>query len=322
MASPFRYFRRHQKAFLAVAAVVAMFVFVIGDAIFGYIGQSRGNTNPKTVAAQWKGGSLNVQELSTLTQRRYFLSQFLDRLRMTGARRIVEEGGTPMMPTVPDFVLPEGSNSRDVQVGVVTTRILADQAKKAGMSVSDEMINQFLKETSFRRVSDSEIMTLLQSVYQGDSRVLEDKLFSGLRELLLGNTYFGTFSANVRNVLPEERWEDWRRVNERIALEVAVLPASEFVDEVPEPTEAELLAFYEQYKNDVAGSIHLVMGTQLPAPNPGFKEPRRVKLNYLLGDVNVARDRIRDSITDEEIADYYERNEGHAIRKDWGHFGI
>ena len=210
MASPFRYFRKHQKAFLAVAAVVAMFVFVIGDAMFGYIGQSRGSSNPNTVVAEWKGGSLTVQELANLTQRRYFLSEFLKRLRMTGAQQIMEEGGTPTMPSVPDFVLPEGSSSRDVQVGVVTTRILAEQAKKAGMSVSDGMINQFLKETSFRRVSDQGIMSLLSGVQQGDPRLLEEQLFSGLRELLLGNTYFGTFGSNVRNVLPEQRWEDWR----------------------------------------------------------------------------------------------------------------
>ncbi|QEG34930.1 hypothetical protein [Bythopirellula goksoeyrii] len=308
MASPFRYFRKHQKAFLAIAAVIAMFVFVIGDAMFGYIGQSGDSSNPRAIVAEWKGGSLNGQELASLTQRRYFLSEFLKRLRMTGAQKIIEEGGTPMMPSVPDFVLPESTTSRDVQVGVVTTRILADQAKKAGMTVSDGMINQFLKETSFRRVSDQDIMRLLSSVQQGDPRYLEDQLFSGLRELLLGNTYFGSFASNVRNVLPEQRWEDWRHINERIALQAVAVPASEFVAEVPDPSEAELLAFYEQYKDNVPGIVHLVLGAQLPAPDPGFKVPRRVKLNYILGDVNSWRDKYRDSITDEEIADYYERN--------------
>ncbi len=308
MASPFRYFRKHQKAFLAVAAVIAMFVFVVGDAIFGYIGQSRDTSNPRAIVAEWKGGSLNVQELTGLTQRRYFLSEFLNRLRMTGAQRILEEGGTPMMPSVPDFVLPEGTSSRDVQVGVVTTRILADQAKKAGMVVSDGMINQYLKETSFKRVSDQEMMSLLAGLQQGDPRLLEEQLFSGLRELLLGNAYFGSFTSNVRNVLPEQRWEDWRHINERISLQAIPLAVSDFVAEVPEPNEAQLRDFYEQYKDNVPGMVHLVLGTQLPAPDPGFKVPRRVKLNYILGDVNSWRDKYRDSITEEQIADYYERN--------------
>ena len=85
--------------------------------------------------------------------------------------------------------------------------------------------------------------------------------------------------------------------------------------DVPDPSEAELLAFFEEYKNNVPGLVHLVYGAQLPTPDPGFKEPRRVKLNYVLGDVNSVRDKLRDSITDEEIADYYERNKRTLFEK-------
>ncbi|MDZ4658776.1 MAG: hypothetical protein SH868_14465 [Bythopirellula sp.] len=308
MAHPFRYFRKHQKAFLAVAAVVAMFVFVIGDQITAIIGQGGGGRDPSTVVASWKGGKMSLMELDVLTQRRYFLSQFLDRLRMTGAQRLIEQGGTPVMPSVPDFVLPENSTPRDIQVGVVTTRILADQAKKAGITISDNVINHFLKETSFRRVSDDEILMLLQGLRGGDSRGLEDQLFTGLRELLLGNTYFGSFNADIRNVMPEQRWEDWKRINDRISLEVAAVPVSDFAKQVPDPSDAELLAFYEEYKDNVARIPYMVLGTQLPSADPGFKVPRKVKLNYLLGDVNAWSEKYRDSITEEEIADYYERN--------------
>ncbi len=308
MAHPFRYFRKHQKAFLAVAAIVAIFVFVIGDQITAIIGQGGGGRDPNTEVASWKGGEMSLMELDILTQRRYFISQFLDRLRMTGAQRLIAEGGTPMMPSVPDFVLPETSTPRDVQVGVVTTRILADQAKKAGITISDNVINHFLKETSFRRVSDDEILVLLEGLRGGDSRGLEDQLFTGLRELLLGNTYFGSFNADIRTVLPEQRWEDWQRINDRISLEVAAVPVSDFVKEVADPSPAELLAFYEEYKDTVGHIPHLVLGAELPSPDPGFKVPRRVKLNYLLGDVNAWSEKYRDSITEEEIADYYQRN--------------
>ena len=308
MAHPFRYFRKHQKAFLAVAAVVAMFVFVIGDQITAIIGRSGGGRDPNTVVASWKGGQMSLMELDVLTQRRYFLSQFLERLRMTGAQRLIEQGGTPVMPAVPDFVLPDTSTPRDVQVGVVTTRILADQAKKAGITISDNVINHFLKETSFRRVSDDEIVTLLQGLRGGDSRGLEEQLFTGLRELLMGNTYFGSFDADIRNVLPEQRWDDWKRINHRISLEVATVAVSDFAKEVPDPSVAELRAFYEEYKDTVGHIPHFVLGAELPSPDPGFKVPRRVKLNYLLGDVNAWSEKYRDSVTEEEIADYYERN--------------
>ncbi len=308
MAHPFRYFRKHQKAFMAVAVIIAMFVFVIGDYMVASIGQG-GGQSPSEVITSWKGGRLTRMEIEVLTQRRYFLSQFLERLRLEGARRLMEEGGTPMMPSVPNFVFGEGMRPQDVQLGVVTTRILSEQAKKAGITISDEVINHFLKETSFRRVTDAEMISLLQGLRGGgDTRGLEEQLFSGLRELLLGNAYIDSYKDNVRNVLPEQRWEDWKRINDRISLEVATLPVTEFVSEVPDPSDADLLAFYEQYKDTIGHVPHPVLGTLLPSPDPGFKQPRRVRLSYLLGDVNAWGEKYRDSITEEEIADYYERN--------------
>src|SRR5690606_2023162 len=119
MAS-FRYFRKHQKTFLAVAAVLAIFLFVIGDAMFGYIGQAGGGPDPNKVAASWKGGRLTAREIETLTQRRYFISQFLQNLMMKGAQRVIEEGGNPLPPSVPNFIINEGTTSNDVIVNVVS----------------------------------------------------------------------------------------------------------------------------------------------------------------------------------------------------------
>jgi hypothetical protein len=307
MAHPFRYFRKHQKAFLAVAAVLAIFLFVIGDAMFGYIGQG-GGPDPNKEVASWKGGRLTAMELENLTQRRYFISRFLQTLMMTGAQRLMQEGGNPMQPSVPNFILNEGITPYEVNVNVVSTRILADQARKAGITISDDVINHFLKEVSFRRVSDSEIVTLLQQMRGGDIRGSEEQLFAGLRELLLGHAYMTSYSGNIRNVLPEQRWEDWRRINERISLEAVPVTTSDFIKDVPDPKDADLQAFYEEYKDAIGHQSYLVMGTELPSANPGFKEPRRVKLNYLLGDVNAWAEKYKDSVTEEEIADYYERN--------------
>lgn len=307
MAHPFRYFRKHQKVFLAIAAVVAMFVFVIGDQITAYIGQGSGGRDPNQVVASWKGGKLSAMELENLTQRRYFVSEFLLRLASEGYQRVLAEGGTPQT-TAPDFILPPKSTGRYVATGVISTRILADQAKKAGMTISDEVINHFLKEVGFRRVKQGEIVTILQSIRQGSRRELEDTLFAGLRELLLANTYMSSYRSNYLNVLPAQRWEDWQRVNDRISLEAATLPVSDFVKDVPAPKETDLKAFYEQYKSNEARVPHLVGNTILPSADPGFKVPRKVKLSYLLGDINAWSEKYRESITDAEIADYYERN--------------
>ncbi len=308
MAHPFRYFRKHQKAFLAVAAVIAMFVFVIGDAIFGYIGQG-GGPDPNKVVASWKGGRVTALELETLTQRRYFVSQFLRNLFSLGGSRLIEEGGNPMQPSVPpDFILGENAQPDMVSYDAVATRILADQARKAGISISDQVINHYLREISFRRVSDAEIAALLQQMRGGDARGLEEQLFAGLRELLLRDVYVQGYTRAVQNILPEQRWEDWRRTNERISLEAVEVATSDFIQEIPDPKDTELLAFYEEHKDDIGHQTYSVLGKELRSANPGFKEPRRVKISYLLGDVTTWAEKYKDSVTDDEIADYYERN--------------
>ena len=311
MASPFHYFRKHQKTFLVAAAVVAMFVFVLGDALMGFLRRAAGGGGGRSATStvvSWDGGSLNVQELDILTSRRYFISEFLRKLQMIGAQRIQADGGTPQSPNVPNFTLPEGVGRRNVQLNVVTTRILAELATQAGMKVSDEVINHFLHETSLRRVEDREIISLLGSQGRGDLRTNEDRLFSGLRELLLGEYYLSSFGSALRTVTPEQRWEDWRRINHQIALEAAILPVDQFVSQTPEPSESDLQQLYDQYKNDVGGIPRQVLGKQLPSPDPGFRQPRRVRLQYLLGDINVWTDNLLGTITEKEIADYYERN--------------
>src|SRR5262245_20536960 len=79
MASPFRVFRKYQKTLLAVAGVVLMFVFVVGDSLFQYFGGSRGaarsgdDTDAKATAVHWDGGKLSNRQLDELVRRRRIL---------------------------------------------------------------------------------------------------------------------------------------------------------------------------------------------------------------------------------------------------------
>ncbi len=53
----------------------------------------------------WKGGSLTVQEMDMLFQRRYFIHEFLSNLYQEGKYRAESEGETPIPPRVPTFFL-------------------------------------------------------------------------------------------------------------------------------------------------------------------------------------------------------------------------
>jgi len=307
MASPFYLFRKYQKTFLVIAGVLAMFIFVLADPLMSWIQSSGGGPSSggsgKTVLASWEGGSLNARQLSSLSQRRYKISNFLRNLYGMAQALIEQEGGTATPPKLPNFILAPNTAFRDIQVSCLTTRVLAQQAKKSGISISDDVVNNYLREWGLRRMGDAEIGALLKRLNLRDK-----ELFAGIREMLISDYYFGSYSLATRGITPEQRWQDWKRINERIAVEAAILPQEKFLAEVPEPSDAQLQNFYEQHKNREAETVEMVINTQLPSPNPGFREPRRVKLQYLVGNVEDWTQKMLDKISDEEIADYYERN--------------
>ena len=109
----------------------------------------------------------------------------------------------------------------------MTTRVLAELAEKSDISVSNEVVNHYIREWGLRRMGDAEISRLLGRVGMSDKT-----LFAGIRELLLGDFYVNSYHLATRGVVPEERWQDWKRINERIAVEAAILPAKKFLAEV------------------------------------------------------------------------------------------
>ena len=75
MASPFRVFRKYQKMLMAIAGVVCMFVFVVGDSLFSYLSGGRNarageDHDAKATAVHWDGGKLTNRQLSELVFRR------------------------------------------------------------------------------------------------------------------------------------------------------------------------------------------------------------------------------------------------------------
>ncbi|MEM8944201.1 MAG: hypothetical protein AAGD11_03385 [Planctomycetota bacterium] len=304
MASPFYLFRKYQRAFIAIAAVIAMFIFVVADPLMSWLQSSGGGPqrSGNTIVATWDGGEINLMELERLTQRRYKISEFLRNLIGRAARTIEQEGGTALPPNLPDFILPN-TNPQMVQQGCVTTRVFSQLAMESGISVSDAFVNHYLKEWGLGQAGDTEIANLLSQI-----RLSDKALFAGLRELLLTHFYTSGYSLATAGVTPEQRWQDWKKINERIIVEAAELPVDSFLAEVPDPSDADLTKLYDQHKDRVGEFYDLVDGVPLRSPDPGFRIPRQVKIQYLTANVEDWSQKLLETVTDEEIADYYERN--------------
>jgi len=311
MASPFRAFRRYQKTLLAVAGVALMFVFVLGDPLSQYmrshsdIAIPKGH-RPSDVAVHWNGGKLSNSEVAQLVQQRLVVNGFLRQVEGVGRMAAMDAGAQPQPLRVEMMVGPERIQ-QGVERDVVNKRIFADAARQAGMAISDDYLREYLLQLGRGYVSVDQIRQILNAMQVGRQRASTDYVLDALREEMLARNYLASYSFAFYTNLPEQRWQDWLHVNDRVVVEAAAIPAESLLVDVPEPSEAELVAYFNEYK-DNEPMPERVGNIELPSPNPGFAEPRKVAVQYLLADYNQFLAKVEDEVTDAEIAKFYEDN--------------
>jgi hypothetical protein len=293
-----------------------MFVFVLGDPLSQYLrshtgGSNGGGLKPTDVAVRWDGGKLTNSELAQLVMQRRILNGFIGQVEAIGRRAAIEAGGEPQPLRVEPIVGPERLED-GVESDVVRTRIFADAAEKIGMAVSDEHLIHYLEELGRGLVSVDQIRMLLENFQIGGRRTTIDVVLDALRQEMLARNYLASYRFAFSTSLPEQRWQDWLNVNDRVVVEAAAFPAESLLADVPEPTEDELVAFFDEYRTHEPQPV-FVMNTELPSPNPGFRVPRKVAVQYLLADFNQFLAKMEDEITEDEIKKFYEDNKDPAF---------
>ena len=322
MASPFRAFRKYQKSLLAIAGVVLMFVFVLGDPLSQYMRRNSGGPagrghNADDVAVHWKGGSLTNAQLGSMIQRRAIVNGFIREIEALGRKAAYDAGGQPGPLSVEMLQGPERLQD-GVEADVVRVKVTADVARAAGMNVSDENIGEYLQKLGRGFVSVDQIRDLLARVQVNGHRASIDYVLDALREELLARNYLAGYMFAFDAVMPQQRWEDWLQVNDRVVVEAAAIPAESFVVDVPDPTAAELTEFFDKYKNDPP-HMDRIGEQEFPPRNPGFMVPRKIELQYIRADYDQFLAKAESQVTDEDIQKYYdEHKDPMFIRADAG----
>ena len=132
---------------------------------------------------------------------------------------------------------------------------------------------------------------------------------------MLARNYLNSYLFAFETTLPEQRFRDWMRVNDEVIVEAAAVTTADFLSEVEDPSDAELKKFYEEHK-EIVPSPDFIDGAELPTSTPGFATPRRVVIQYAKVDLASQVDKLLDTVTDEEIENYYNENKQQFIRSD------
>ena len=279
MASPFSIFRKNQKVMIAVLGVMCMLAFVVLPSVMQMM--QTGGGGGEQVVLTTKYGSINEAELRGMRQSREITNRFAyDMMLRSGADPQQLRGGQIF-----------GSSSEE---DVVYTMLMAQRAKEMGVVVSNDAVRSFLREITQDQVRSDDIRQVISAL-----GVQQARLFDSLRTELAAQRVVSVLTGGigVSNSSPGERYGYFRRVNARIRAEVVGVPVADMVDDVPAPSEEELLDLFEEHKDDLPNGN---------SPEPGFKQPKRVAVEFITAEYASFVD--TEAVTDEEVEKYYQDN--------------
>ncbi len=318
MASPFSLFRKNQRVLMAVFGILAMVAFVFFDST-GWDGGSSGPATAEEVVAATKYFDLTGADLDRAAANRMIAVQFLTQARFLALsaqmqlfmrqqlQGMGEEFIRQRMEQQSDMIRAQASIDIQREFGddgdrsLVQTLILAEQARRLGIQISDQRIVGFVAEFVENQVDGKTLGDIVGRLRGVDGKGVSQKVLNNaLRTELLATEmrrYFMGYPAQMNT--PIDRWDYFLRKQCRASAEVLPVRVADFVKNVPEPTDADVTAFFEKYKFDepVPGS-----------PEPGFKEPTKAAFQYFAA--AEAKFFHPERITAEQVAAHYETNKG------------
>ncbi len=288
MASPFRVFRKHQKAMLAVLGLLAMIAFVFLPVVMDQM-QTRSYADPVVVATETYG-DLTRSEISMMIGRRQSLLGFLYQVQQA----VQQAGGQATEAMRLSRQIGEATEE-----SVVNTWLFAQKARELGLAVDDAAINAVLSSL-VDRVPAERIFQILR-----DSRMSQAALFEVLEKELLALRLQEMFGVSIAGTTPAQAWDYFRRLNRKATVEVAAIPVERFASEVSAPDEATLREFFQKYKDKLPDPA---------TPEPGFRIPRRIAVEYVKADYEKVLETVE--VSDEDIRKYYDEHKENYKREE------
>ena len=291
---------------------------VVGMAIFGIFGWRRGEpvtfgglgivlgiivgvyltlhggSGPKP-PIETDAGNLSHNELNNLISRRNTANQFI--------KLAIEKADiTPAMQNNPMFaqmleqqirrsLFGFGREQDDLSGDVVLGYLLDKEADEMGIVVSEHTVSDYINRVTNKKLTSTDFNSVIKSM-----RLSESEVFDAIRgELKARLAMEWLIPRSVPS--PEEYWNEYRKLQVTETLDVAAVPVADFLSAAPNPTEDQLLTYFDAWK-------------EIPAAfpgGPGLRQPRRVRVEYLQADFAATEKEVAEKpITDQEIKKYYD----------------
>ena len=275
---------------MVVMVFAALILFGIGDTLIKMVGGPGPQGNK--VVVETNIGKLTQLQMHNLMQQRKIVHRFV---ALAYARSHPEMEKSPFFNQILPMVVQRFGFGQISEGQMLYAWLHRHEARKLGIVVSDKQVEDYIDSFTDRKLSTKKVHEILREM-QVNSKDLSDFL----RDELLAVTAF-RMKQPVVVASPEKYWEYYQELNTRQKIEVVELPVKDFTGNVPQPTDDKIAKLFEKHKDDFEQAYEGVY-------KPGFRQPRRVKLQYLelaFADIE-AKARSAGQVTEKEIEEYYE----------------
>jgi peptidyl-prolyl cis-trans isomerase D len=275
---PFEVFRRHQRKLIAIFGIMAMFAFVVSDSL------------PKLLSPNAVGRDQPVVKIFGKTVYRSGLNAMLE--ERTRANVFISE-----LNPYAGRAFFGGVKERDL----VDALILQHEADRLGIPGGLEAGRDWLKKISGGQMTADMFEALLRRF---NNRVSGQQILEDIANQVR--------LANVRQLLgqplvtPYDIFRAYRDQNERVSARAIEVPVDKFLSEVPEPTEAEIQAEYDKYKDFLPDEAR---------ETPGFKVPRKIVVEILSVDGNALARGLKEALSEAELKAAYDNRKSEFLER-------
>lgn len=271
---------------LVAVAVLAMLAFFV---LPPFLQMGAGSSSADPIVASWKGGGVRENQLERAVAMRTLANRFLMQAASAAGRD---------PSRLPAF--PEGEEL------VVREMLLAKEAEKIGLTVSNTAINEFIAAWTNNMVRQDQLDGIIAGLRYGRTPVLAGDLFESLRTALVARNTLLLFQTGFSGDPPGWRWDFYKRLEQSVTIKAFPVEVENLAISVDAPSESELKAYFEKFKDNLPSAR---------SPDPGFKEPHRIRYASLMADQKKFEDEAGKTITEKDIEDFYEENKEVRFRQ-------
>ena len=296
MASPLNWFRKNAIWIMVPVGIFCMAFFGLGAVFDTLTSTARTGTRDNPTIATYNGGEFTRDHIRGLTNAHYGTQRLLTELHNLG----VEERGDQFVDLVRPISPIRGGQQELIDEDIISRALMAKKAEAEGLTVSDNMIDQYLFGTygviDGDGLSNRDLELLNRKV--NNNQISMAAIRRHLKtELLNQQMVTLSFTGIPRVPSPLESVQHYAKVNRKVDCEIFPVSISEYVDAGAMPSQSEIRDLYEKGKYEFKDPT---------GKRPGFKMSRRIKLQYFEGDYQNFLDKAAQGLSDEEIQNKYD----------------